>query len=219
MCVTSKDSWRRKIKIWVRAFQVKIILKEGHQFTRWGGGQGTLFGTVAISVYNREGECLQPSSSWLWQACYYYVGGLCPEVLLKGNHTSNAVGWIPGIIVKKEGSAIPVFPTRKVEYKFLETIFIGCLHEIHDGCVNHSEEWCVFIYIYKQRLYQNHEIQERKLNWDLEFVLIITSLIIFFMYMLAVLCQLSNIIFLMIRGNHHIWYICCFYFNKYKYLG
>jgi len=63
MCVTSKNSWRRKIKIWVRAFQVKIILKEGHQFMRWGGDQGTLFGTVVNSVYNREGECLQPSSS------------------------------------------------------------------------------------------------------------------------------------------------------------
>uniref|UniRef100_A0A6N2M6U1 Uncharacterized protein n=1 Tax=Salix viminalis TaxID=40686 RepID=A0A6N2M6U1_SALVM len=50
-------------------------------------------------------------SDGLWQSpCYYYIGVLSPEVLLKRNYSSDAIGWIPGIVVKEEGSAVPVLP-------------------------------------------------------------------------------------------------------------
>ena len=63
MRVTGKDSWWGGIKIWILAFQVKIILQETYQFVRWGSDQGALHGAAAIAVYNGEGEGLQPGST------------------------------------------------------------------------------------------------------------------------------------------------------------
>lgn len=63
MRVTGKDSWWGEIKIWILAFQVKIILKERYKFMRWGSDQGALPGAAATAVYDGEGEGLQPGSA------------------------------------------------------------------------------------------------------------------------------------------------------------